>query len=286
MRRTITSLIGLSLLLAACGAGDAGTGTTSNGGSTPETTLPPLEAPEGEVVLTISEEGGFIPVEWNFRRIPRYVVMSDGTVYTQGPMTLEYPGKALPNVQRVEISGEELTAIMDLIEEAGLPDVSDERNDKAMMNIADAPDTVFTYTDAEGVDHRFAVYALGFEDIDFDDDRVTVLEELLAAVDEAVAQAESSEPFTADRVDVFVGQREIAVEEQYANTIDWPLEATFEEMSDGGAGFRCVSLEGEEAASILEVFSQANEATTVVAEDGSEYTMIVRPLLPGQESGC
>jgi hypothetical protein len=101
--------MGLALLLGACGAGDAGTASTTPDGTTPDTTVPPLEEPDTEVrvVLTISDEGGFVPVEWNLKRIPRYVVMSDGTVYYQGPVTMEYPGRALPNVQTGTISEED-----------------------------------------------------------------------------------------------------------------------------------------------------------------------------------
>jgi hypothetical protein len=175
---------------------------------------------------------------------------------------------------------------MALIEEAGLPEVTDERNDKAMMTIADAPDTVFTYVDEEGVEHRFAVYALGFEDMDFGDERVAVLADLLTRVDQAVAGGDAGGSFVADRVDVFVGQRDMPLEEQFANTIEWPVAASYEEMTEAGAGFRCLNLEGDDASQLLDIFADANEATTVVTEDGSEYTMIVRPLLPGQESIC
>ncbi len=288
MRRTFTTLIGLALLLSACGAGDAGSGTTTPGGSTPDTTLPPLEEPDTEprVVLTISDEGGFIPVEWNFKRIPRYVVMSDGTVYLQGPTTLEYPGAALPNVQAVEISEEALTEILALIESSGLADVTDERNDEAMVVVADVPDTVFTFTDEDGVDHRFSVYALGFEGVDFTDERLTDLEDLLARVDRAVAEGDPVDGFVADRVDVFAGSREIPVEDEFVNTVAWPLTVSFDDMADAGAGFRCVHLDGDEAAAILDSFSEFNDATTFETESGDVYTVIVRPLLPGQSSTC
>lgn len=281
-------MIGLALLLSACGAGEAGTGTTTPGGSTPDTTLPPLEEPETEprVVLTISDEGGFIPVEWNFKRIPRSVVMSDGTVYLQGPTTLEYPGAALPNVQVVEIADAALAEILALIESSGLADVTDERNDEAMVVVADVTDTVFTHTDEDGIDHRFSVYALGFEGVDFTDERLNTLEDLLASVDRAVADGDSVEGFVADRVDVFAGSREIPVEDEFVDTQEWPLSVSFDDMADAGAGFRCAHLEGDEAAAILDRFSEFNDATTFVTEGGDVYTVIVRPLLPGQESSC
>jgi hypothetical protein len=280
--------MGLALLVSACGAGDAGTATTTPGGTTPDTTVPPLEEPETDVrvILTISDEGGFVPVEWNLKRIPRYVVMSDGTVYYQGPVTMEYPGRALPNVQTGTISENDLAEIMALVEESGLSEVTDERNDKGMLNIADAPDTVFVYTDEEGVEHRFSVYALGFEGLDYEDERVSTLEALLARVDQAVASAEPAEPFQPESVEVFVGQRELDIDPQFANTIDWPIETTVDEMTEGPAGFRCAVLEGDAATAALDAFADANELTTVLTEDGTEYTMIVKPLLPGQEPTC
>ncbi|MDH4119934.1 MAG: hypothetical protein OEW30_21340, partial [Acidimicrobiia bacterium] len=73
---------------------------------------------------------------------------------------------------------------------------------------------------------------------------------------------------------------------EFVNTADWPLDVTFEEMSEGAAGFRCVNLEGSEAASFLAVYAEANDATTFVTPDGTEYTLVTRPILPGQTSTC
>ena len=62
--------------------------------------------------------------------------------------------------------------------------------------------------------------------------------------------------------------------------------AAFEEFGDETAGFRCIDLEGIEAVAVLERMAEANEATTFVDADGTEYTVLVKPLLPGQESSC
>jgi hypothetical protein len=285
---TIISLA-IALLLTACGGADAGTGTSGPAGDETDptdTTLPDLGDPDGEVrvVLTVSDEGGFVPVEWNFRRVPRYVVMSDGTVFLQGPVPAIYPGPALPNTQKVTLDEETLARILELIDAAGLPDVTDERNDAAAGFVADAPDTVFTFTDADGVEHRLAVYALGIEDAG-EDPRIPALIDLLEALDTAAFGAGTSEPYEPAEVDVFAGVREPAVDDEFSTTREWPLDMAFEDMVDAGVGFGCAHLTGQAAQDVLDLFAEVNEMTFFTTDDAT-YTVIVRPLLPGQGSQC
>ncbi len=49
------------------------------------------------------------------------------------------------------------------IEEIGLPEMTDERDDTQMNNVADASTYVVTFFDAEGQEHKYSVYALGLE---------------------------------------------------------------------------------------------------------------------------
>jgi hypothetical protein len=287
MKRTTITLTALALMLTACGAGEVGGSTTSPDASTPDTTTAPLPAPEEvRMVLTISDEGGFIPVEWNFKRVPRYVLMSDGTLYGPGMVTAIYPGPALPVIQAVTLSDEAMSEIMALIDASALGEVVDERNDRATLNVADLPDTVFTFVDEDGEVHRFSVYALGFEGVDFEDDRIAGLEDLLARIDQAMIEGEPAPEPVIETVEVFAGVREIPVEAEFRNTLDWPLDMEFDDMADAGAGFRCATLEGTEAQAILDLFADAKETTTVLTEAGDEYTLIVRPLLPGQNPSC
>ncbi len=285
MRRNIIFFMTMALVLAACGSGDAGTPRIEDP-DTPSTTSGPLEAPdEVRPLLTVLEEGGFVPVEWNLRRIPRYVLMSDGTLYGPGPVPAIFPGPALPAVQAVEADDATMAEIANLVEASELDSVDEERNNAAAARVADLPDTVFVYVDDAGVEHRFTVYALGIDDVDFGDARIAHLEELVQVLDEAMA-AGAGEQRLADSIDVYVAAQGNGFDQEYANTQDWPLDVAFDELKGDTVGFRCLHLEGAGATTVLDKLATANEATTFVDESGTEYTVLVRLVLPGQQSNC
>jgi hypothetical protein len=284
MRRNILILT-VALIVAACG----GAGVGANGDDTDTTTTTvPLAGPDDVYpMLTIEDVDGFIPVQFNLKRIPRYVLMSDGTLYTQAPITAQFPGPAVVPVQVGTVDQTMLDEIMAAIGTAGLDTIGDEANTAASARVADASTTVFRYTDAEGAEHRYAIYAMGMSDIDYGDDRVAAAETLLGLVDGAAGAVTEAELWTPSAVEVFVSPEGLGYDEQFANTLDYPLAETFEDMSTASetAGFRCTTLEGSAATDLLDTMSGANEATTFVTPSGDEYSLIVRPLLPGRE-GC
>lgn len=284
MRRNTLILV-VALVAAACGGADGAGGTTIANDTT--TTTAPLEGPDDvRPMLTISDEGGFVPVEYNLRRVPRFVLMSDGTIYSPAPTTLEFPGKAVPPIQVGQVDAETLAGIRGLIDTSGLGEVTDESNDAAASRVADASTTVFVYVDQDGGEHRFAVYALGLSDIDFGDPRVEQLELLLAEVEQAAGSATGTEIWQPEAVQVYVSDQPMRFDPEFSNTMEYPLDAGFDSLGEAEtAGFQCLTLEGTEATSLLDVMSEANEATTFVTEGGEEYTILVKPLLPGQE-GC
>ena len=53
-------------------------------------------------------------------------------------------------------------------------------------------------------------------------------------------------------------------------------------MTDIGFGWRCASYEGEEAQALLAAFAEASQVTTW-DDGGTEYSIKVRPLFPGEE---
>ena len=76
----IPALGATASLLAACG--DA-----AEPGTTPEPTTPPtVPHPTGasDAVLRIAYEGGFVPMEYNFRRLPTLLISGDGRAFVQG----------------------------------------------------------------------------------------------------------------------------------------------------------------------------------------------------------
>jgi hypothetical protein len=277
MKRTIITLTALALLVTACGGGDSGTA----GGGTTE----PLPAPEEpRVILEVRDDGGFVPVEWNLRRVPRYVLMSDGTLYGPGAVPAIYPGPALPAVVTAKLDQATLDDVLAQIEALGLADITGERNDEAMVMVADLPDTVVTYFDEAGA-HSFSVYALGFQEFDWSDRRIPALAELVASLDRAFVDSQPADLVEFHRTLVYAGTREIPVEPDFQDIRPWSFPVQPSEMTEGNAGFRCVLLEGEEADAVLGSLADASETTTFEI-DGAEYTVVVRPLFDHEAVSC
>lgn len=259
--------------VAACGGGDASTPST-----TPHTTAPVEEAPR--ILLEVRDEGGFVPIEWSIGRMPRYVLMTDGTLYGPGATTLEYPGRMLPSVSVMKVTDSVIAEIRQYAEDIGFADIIEERNDEGMATVADAPDTVVTYFDEEG-SHVFSVYGLGIAPLS--DVRIALLAEMIGVLDQAGLNGTALGEFQPDRIEVLAGVREIPADAQFENERPWPLQVSFADMSDTAAGWRCTTIEGETIAGLLDEFGQANQATTW-SDAGVIYTIVVRYLFPYQEA--
>ncbi len=256
-------------------------------GEAPESTTdapPTTAAGSGEptVLLEVRDEGGFVPVEFSIGRMPRYVLMTDGTLYGPGMMTLEFPSKLLQAVSVVTIGESDMANIVQYIEDIGFADIIEERDDSAMVNVADAPDTVVTYFDDEGA-HVFSVYALGIAP-NPGDVRVALLNELVQALDSANTAGTPAGTLEPERIEVLAGIREIPVDPQFENERPWPIEVSFADMAEAGAGWRCATLEGEAKDQAMAIFAEANSASSW--NDGTNvYSIVVRYLYPHQE-GC
>lgn len=263
MKRLLT-LAAVALALGACGE--------------PGSLVPP--SPD-TVVLRVEDTGGFVPLESVVGHLPRFVLTSDGTLYLQGPQIEIYPGPLLPNIQTVHLDAASLNHILDLVRQAGLPDVTDERNVEATARVADATTTVITYQDKAG-SHRFSVYALGILDV-FSDPRVPRLATLVAALDEAGSRGAAT-GFRGSRLQVYAEVAGPPADPEFRTTLPWPLPIAFAEMGPAGQGWSCSVFEGDDASRLLDVFTQANQET-VWTQAGTAYLFRPRPLLPG-ETGC
>lgn len=254
-------------ILAACAAAPATTTAgIGNGGD------------DLRVILEVRDEGGFVPVEFSIGRMPTFVLMSDGTLYGPGMTTLEFPGKLLPSVQATTVGEAAMSDILQYIEDIGMADIIKERNDDAMAQIADAPDTVVTYYDEDA--HEFSVYALGMSTTNADV-RIALLSELVERLHMALGEGLPQPHYQPDRIEVLAGVQEIPVDPQFDNQRGWPIGVAFADMVEAGAGWRCSPLEGEAKDAALAVFDAANAATSW--NDGqTTYTIVVRYLYPHQ----
>jgi len=285
MRAKCTFLL-MALVLVSCAPGtDAGPG----GGD--------LEYPTGpdELVLRISIEGGFVPVEHNLTRLPDLSLYGDGRLITQGPQIMIYPGPALPNLLVRNVTAEGVGEIVREAAGAGLTG-PDRRFDSAARRIADLPDTVFTLVTAGGT-HTTSVYGLGsgeelrgipreqadaIRELHRLRERLTGLESWLP--EGSVGPEESFEPRS---MRIFSSTPPPPSEEGLEQQpIAWPLAQPLAEFGEPvqPEGFRCGTVEGEDLAAVLQVASQANQLTPWESA-GAQYALSWRPLLP-DESGC
>lgn len=263
-------MIALALVAVACGDDNDVTGTTSG------TTMPP---DPNTLVLQITNEGGFAPLEFLLNRAPTYALYADGTLYFQGPIAEIFPGPILPNIQQVKVSDADVALMLELVNDMGMPDIDRVFNTDAAANVADATDTVLTYRDTSG-DHVFGVYALGL--VDVRDDRVDLLRTLLSHLDRAAFSTPGTTSYRGERLQVFATVGTVTGD-QAPRTQPWPLAQSPSELPDWGLEFRCGVIDGADAGVALDAFLGADQLT--LWENGSElFKILARPLLPGEEA--
>lgn len=267
MKKLTPCLLALALVLAACGSGEPGT--------------MPSDYDPDDVVLTISEEGGFAPVEMILGRHPRYVLQADGRLYMPGAVPAIYPGPMLTPVFVARIDDAAIAEILGAVRDAGLDEIDGRVDDTtAADHVADATTTVITYFDGE-TEHTLSVYALGIalESSELADGASAIVD----AVDRAAADL-TAIAYQPTRVEIRTGESMALPDPEFRSTKPWPLQTAPDEMSAGEYGWRCVVVEGPPATDLLEIFGEATQAT-VWEHDGTEYPLIARGLLPG-DPGC
>lgn len=281
-----------ALALAACGDdGAEPAAQPSDTIPTPDTTAPTdgtdapseddMEHPTGadEVVVEITYEGGFMPVDAMFTQLPVLLVAGDGSQYVQGPQIEIYPGPLLPNVQVTDIGEDGIQALLDLAAEHGL---LTEREYESPDNIADAPDTVVTiHANGETYVHR--AYALGIGGGPDATSETGDRAELQAFVDAATADTIGGDPTGGEQR--FEPETYLVRATPVDDLSGYEVEPT---VTDWPADVSLVLAEASEcaevpAAEVVELFTDANQLTFFV-EDGVTYQLSVKPQLPGD--GC
>lgn len=264
------------LLLTACGP------QPSAGNPDPETGTGSMSA--DEVVLRVTQTGGFVPASLIVSRLPMITVYGDGRVISEGPVTMIYPGPALPNVQERELSPGEVDALVERAIAAGVggaPDVGE-------PGITDNPNTRFTLT-KDGQTKELEVYALP-ETIGLTQAQIRnrkALTDLIESVTTAPASGDSTPyepaavaaiatPWVAPGADAGVVSPE---------PVAWPGPALpGEAMGSADLGVGCVVAEGDQARAVLTAAAKANAATPWTS-GGKKWSVTLRPLLP-DETGC
>ena len=320
MKRTAPGLfVVLSIILAACAAagGSPGASETDGGGSTPPSgsggdgATGGIEHPTGadEPILIVEEAGGFAMPQMIATRAPTFALYGDGRVIMQGMQTLEFPGPALPPLIERTMTEEGIQAVLEAIEDTNLFTGDLELNG-AMNVCADCTSTVF-HANVNGEEVTVSVLGLGqldpalgvnTENIDQAEiDAHAVLSQFrdaLMTIDTSVPggawESEGWQPYTPTAIRLYV--RDVSGEpieggEQPGVVRDWPLPdddpAAFgEEVPVFGDGTRCGVVEGEDAATWFTELSVSTQQTIWTSDGENRFTVLPRPLLPGEEPSC
>ena len=284
MKRLLALLAALTLVAAACGSDDDSADTTPP--TTPTTTVAPTTTdPEGpnRLILQVTDEGGFAPIEFILNRLPRFSLYADGTLLSPGVSIAIFPGPILGPVQQVTLTQDQMEDVMTLIDAIGLPGIDEEIDTSLNNRVADATTTIATYFDDAG-EHTYGVYALGLALDEPQPDAALNLGALVNLLDSYVAEGNDGGLYEPDRIQMFLNETPF-VDPDFSETLPWPLEITpddFEVVADFNR--RCQVLDGDAAAVAIAAFAAGNQ-TTIWEYEGAEFQLIARPLLPG-EPGC
>jgi hypothetical protein len=290
MRNLCASVLALGLLTAACANGPDPGG--AGGGSSDGISYP---TSANQVILRISQGGGFTSPQYNLTTIPMFSLFGDGLLVTPGAQIEIYPGPALPAIAQQRLSVEAIQSLLQTAIDAGLGTDAD-YVDLGSVGIADAPTTTFTLT-VDGQTHTTNVYALGelgTKPDGMSPDEYEARRALLSFQAKATDLSWLPEGSVSDTGDYRPTAVRVYVSDYEPNQdltqspIPWPLQpglATFgAPVSSGLQGMRCGAVDGADAQTLLSVAEQANQLTPWTSE-GTRYGLLFRPLLP-DESGC
>jgi hypothetical protein len=288
-KRIGVTIAALAVVTAGCGRPDGGGPGAGGSGATGAGIVHPTGA--DELVLRVEYQGGFVPYEFTLSTMPAWSLFGDGTLITQGPQIEIYPPPALPSLVRTPITEEGVQAILEAAQEAGLADGDKDYGDQC---IADAATTVFT-TNANATTSVVSAYALDVEPAsscgsEEEAKARTALSELQADLSDLKSwlprgSVGEETPFdsTAMRVYVLPYQGDPEVPQP---AMDWPLEtplsASGEPLADAPET-RCGVITGDEFERVQVAAQSANQLTPWLS-NGTEFRLILRPLLPDEQT--
>jgi hypothetical protein len=282
--RVAAASITLFLTLTACADSAVDPG---NGG------IDHATAPD-HILVQLSFEGGYVPVEWTYTTVPFYSLYGDGTLILPGAQIEIYPGPALPAMSSRQVDEAGIQAILgEAI--ATAEDIPTDLDDLGYMSIADASTTVITVS-AGDVDRTIRAYALselterpdGMPDREYQARlRLQQLVAMLTGSGNWLPEGSLGPEgaYEASAARLFVGDYR-PVEDLAQEPVPWPLGdslAGFGEPAPPGR-YRCGVVHGEDWDAVHEAASRANELTPWT-EAGARFSILFRPLLP-DERGC
>jgi hypothetical protein len=301
--RGLAALVVLGLVVAGCGQRAASvTPVTSSvpGASTeaPSSAAPSaspssggIEHPTGasDVLLGMGLEGGFLPMELIAARLPSLTLYGDGSLIVAPPENLADPTAPKPPLVKATLSEDEVQAILDTaLTKGGLAIAREAYLENAIM---DAPTTVFEIH-AGGLDKVVRVAALGIDPPQPGPDDLARrnFDELRIYLESVAARAADSghdwtpEAFTGVLIQLEPGQQGSSE----PRTWPWQDLAPADFVAPEVEPDSTVVVFPEHTLTPVHVAAvDAKDAIggiggiTLEAADGTRYSLVIRPRLPG-----
>lgn len=241
-----------------------------------------------DVLVSIQASGGFVPIEYNLRNTPQFLLLGDGTAITAGPMIALYPGPAIRPLQSIPLTEDQIQELFKSADDAGLLGGEVDYGEPLVTDV----DTTFVSITVGGVTVTQAAFALGFEDeaaanlTEAQRTARTALQGFIDAAQALVGSATASYPpsgIVAYRLSV-ESSPPIEEPELQQPIQPWPL-STAPALPAGSEVASCLVVSGADVPPLLEALETANELTPWQFGADPPVRMAFRALLPGGP-GC
>ena len=242
-----------------------------------------------DVVIRVSSGGGFVPVQVNLRALPSFTLYGDGTLIVPGVVPQTFPGPAISPLIRSKLSERQVQALLQRAQAAGLlAPKAINYGDMGSVGVSDMPTTTLT-VNARGRQVTRSAYALG---VTGHGGRMSAAQtrarRALARFIAQLPHGLRGAPYAPHAIAAYVGPFP-GTPSTGSGRVRWPLAsnlATAGKPVSSGLAYRCITVGGKDARSLLAVLRKANEQSRWVARAGAKtvYQLIARPLLPDQRT--
>jgi hypothetical protein len=238
-----------------------------------------------KIVLRISSGGGFVTPQTNLRALPSFTLYGDGTVIVPGVITQMYPGPAIYPLIRSKLRESQVQALLRRAARAGL--LVRGPIDYGTVGVTDMPTTT-VLLNAGGRQVKRQAYALGATGGTPLPARQAAARKALMRFIAGLPHGVSGTRYVPRALAVYVAPSD-GQAQPGASEVAWPLKrnlATAGKHVPSGLNYRCISVAGADARTLLAALRNANEVSlwSMRAGPGRRYQLIARPLLPDERN--
>jgi hypothetical protein len=283
--RSAAAAVTAGLLLAGCaaqagGAAPAPSEDHAQGGSDPA---------DGGLTLQVSYTDGASTSGRHLSRLPVVSVYADGRIIYEGATPSIYPAPALNGALLSRLARERVDELLQRALDAGLGEAAD----YGRPSSAEAPSARFTLVTGDGTfvtnvylpDQDSAPVGLGAEQTASWERLLALIGEVDAITQDVGQSASTNQVYEPEAIAAVVTPWTDDDDGIDPEPVSWPGPPLPGERLDPEFAVTCVTAAGKAADAVLAAATSATAITPWTADDGSRWSVTLRPLLP-HESSC